>query len=157
MRRSEREITDKNEIFEILSACQVVRAAFSDDEYPYVVPLSFGVSKEGERPVVFFHCANEGKKVELIEKNNRVCIEADVFDGYCGEGIKITTLYKSVIGFGKVYKCEGNERITGLRVLMEHCGYYPDDETLKTCAAFEKVAIYKIVLDSIFGKKNIHE
>jgi len=97
MRRSEREVTDKNEIFEILSSCQVVRVAFFDDEYPYIVPLSFGAEKEGETFAVYFHCASEGKKVKLIEKNDRVCVEADVFDGYHGEGMQITTLYKSVV------------------------------------------------------------
>ena len=156
MRRSEREVTDKNEIFEILLSCQVVRVSFLDDEYPYVVPLSFGAEKEGEAFTVYFHCAaNDGKKVKLIEKNNRVCVESDIFDGYHGEGIKITTLYKSVIGFGKAQKCEGDEKVKGLRLLMEHCGYNPADETLKTCASFENAAIYKITLDSVTGKKNV--
>lgn len=155
MRRSEREITDKNEIFEILSKCQVIRTAFFGEDYPYIVPLSFGLQTEGETAAVYFHCSNEGKKIKLIEKNNRVCVEADIFDGYHGEGIKITTLYKSVIGFGKVQKCEGEEKIKGLKALMEHCGYIPDKETLLTCASFEKVAVYKITLDSLSGKKNI--
>lgn len=155
MRRSEREVTDKNEIFEILSSCQVVRVALFDDEYPHIVPLSFGAEKEGETVAVYFHCASEGKKVKLIEKNDRVCVEADVFDGYHGEGMQITTLYKSVIGFGKVQKCEGDEKVKGLRSLMEHCGYSPTDEMLKACAAFEKVAIYKITLDIVTGKKNV--
>ena len=154
MRRGEREVTDKNEIFEILSSCQVVRVAFFDDKYPYIIPLSFGAEMKGETVAVYFHCANEGKKVKLIEKNNRVCVEADVFDGYCGEGMQITTLYKSVIGFGKAQKCDDDEKVKGLRLLMEHCGYSPTDEMLKTCASFEKVAIYKITLDSVTGKKN---
>lgn len=155
MRRSEREITDKNEIFEILSKCRVIRVALHGGDYPYAVPLSFGVLKEGDCFTVYFHCATEGKKAELIEKDNRVCVEADIFDGYHGEGIKITTLYKSVIGFGKVQKCVDGEKVKGLRALMEHCGYTPDDETLKACASFEKVAVYKIVLDNVTGKKNV--
>lgn len=156
MRRSEREITDKNEIFEILYGCQVIRAAFSGGDYPYVVPLSFGAEKDKDAISVYFHCAaNEGKKVSLIEKDNRVCVEADVFDGYHGEGIKVTTLYKSVVGFGKIQKCTGEEKIKGLRLMMEHCGYEPKEETLKTCASLEKTAIYKITLDEVTGKKNV--
>ncbi len=156
MRRSEREVADKNEIFEILYGCQVIRVAFSGAGYPYVVPLSFGAEKAGDTISVYFHCAaDEGKKVSFIEKDDRVCVEADVFDGYHGEGIKITTLYKSVIGFGKIEKCAGEEKIKGLRLLMEHCGYKPEEETLKTCASFDKVAIYKITLDEVTGKKNV--
>lgn len=156
MRRSEREITEKNEIFEILCGCQVIRAAFSGGDYPYIVPLSFGAEMNKDTISVYFHCAaNEGKKVSLIEKDDRVCVEADVFDGYHGEGIKITTLYKSIIGFGKIQKCEDEEKTKGLRLMMEHCGYEPEEEMLKTCASFDKVAIYKITLDGITGKKNV--
>ena len=155
MRRSEREIKGRTELFEVLSQCQVIRLALFDEKYPYIVPLSFGIEQENENISVYFHCANEGKKTALLKKNNRVCVEADAFVGNFGEGMNATTLYKSVIGFGKCEKCEGGEKLRGLELLLSHCGREPDRAMLSKCAALEKTAVYKITFDELTGKKNI--
>lgn len=42
MRRSDREITDFNEIVDVLRRADTIRLGLHDDPYPYVVPLSFG-------------------------------------------------------------------------------------------------------------------
>ena len=51
MRRKDREITGLAEIMEILSRCQVCRLGMCQKGMPYVVPLNFGVEREGERLV----------------------------------------------------------------------------------------------------------
>lgn len=155
MRRSEREITDKAELFEAPSQCRVIRLALFDEKYPYIVPLSFGLEQKNDNISIYFHCANEGKKTALLKKNNRVCVEADAFGGYSGEGMNATTLYKSVIGFGRCEKSEGGEKLRGLELLLSHCGREPDRAMLSKCAALEKTAVYKITFDELTGKKNI--
>ena len=45
MRRHDREITDKNEILEIMNLCDVCRLAFKDGDYPYILPLNFGIEE----------------------------------------------------------------------------------------------------------------
>ena len=155
MRRSEREITDKDELFEILSGCQVIRLALFDEKYPYIVSLSFGLERKGEEITVFFHCANEGKKNDLLKSNSRVCVEADIFGGYFGEGMNLTTAYKSVIGFGNCKKCEGEEKLRGLELLLSHCTGEADRSVLSKCASLDVTAVYKITLDELTGKKNI--
>jgi nitroimidazol reductase NimA-like FMN-containing flavoprotein (pyridoxamine 5'-phosphate oxidase superfamily) len=62
------------------------------DDYPYIVPLSFGFEESDGVVCIYFHGAKEGFKQELIAKNNRVCIEADIFGGYKGTGFELTTL-----------------------------------------------------------------
>jgi len=42
MRRLDKEITDQTILDEILRNSQVVRVAFSIDNVPHIVPLSFG-------------------------------------------------------------------------------------------------------------------
>ncbi len=42
MRRKDREITDRNEIMNMLSMMDTVRIALNDPEGAYIVPLSFG-------------------------------------------------------------------------------------------------------------------
>ena len=42
MRRSNREITDLNEIISIINDCKVIHLAMLDDGEPYLLPLNFG-------------------------------------------------------------------------------------------------------------------
>lgn len=73
MRRRDREVTDKNEIIEILDACKTACVAMMDDDIPYVVPLSYGYELKGDSLVLYFHCAKEGRKLEMIKRNPKVC------------------------------------------------------------------------------------
>ena len=64
MRRRDREITDKQDILEVMRKCDVCRIALHDGDYPYIVPLNFGLQVENDMPVLYFHGALEGKKYE---------------------------------------------------------------------------------------------
>ena len=46
MRRKDREVTQPEEIFDIIKKCDVCRIAFFDEKFPYIVPLNFGVAFE---------------------------------------------------------------------------------------------------------------
>ena len=46
MRRSDREITDRNEIIQVMKQCDVCRLAFNDEAVPYILPLNFGLQYE---------------------------------------------------------------------------------------------------------------
>ena len=61
MRRKDREITDKQDILEVMRKCDVCRIALHDGDYPYIVPLNFGLQVENDMPVLYFHGALEGK------------------------------------------------------------------------------------------------
>ena len=71
MRRKDREITDINEIETIIKRATHCQIGLVDNDEPYVVPVNFGY----ERNALYFHGALEGRKVELIQKNNKVCLE----------------------------------------------------------------------------------
>ena len=151
MRKSNREIKDFNKIVELLDKCQVLRLGLYADDYPYIVPLSFGWEVNEGKLNIYFHCAKEGKKVDLIAKNNKVCVEADILNGYRATERSVTADYESVIGFGTVKEVVGSEAVHGIKLLLEHCGidgYSPED-----CVLMGIVAVYKITVDSITGKK----
>jgi nitroimidazol reductase NimA-like FMN-containing flavoprotein (pyridoxamine 5'-phosphate oxidase superfamily) len=77
MRRSEREIKDRALIDAIIRQCQVCRLGLSDGEEPYIVPLCFGYDGE----TLYFHSAPEGKKLDILRNNSRVCFEFDIPEG----------------------------------------------------------------------------
>ena len=66
--------------------------------------MNFGYLWENEFPVLFFHCAHEGKKIEIIKKNQNACFAISIDhelvkgDKACDFGMK----YKSIIGNGKI-------------------------------------------------------
>ena len=50
-----------------------------------------------------FHGATEGRKVTLLEKHPRICVEADLCHGFVENGNGgITCDYESIIGYGNV-------------------------------------------------------
>ena len=74
MRRGERAIESKDGQKAILEHCRVCSLAFSGDEYPYVIPLNYGFvwNEDQEMPVLYFHGAPVGTKIEHMERDNRV-------------------------------------------------------------------------------------
>ncbi len=93
-----------------------------DGVRPYIVPVSFGMEVAGGLPVVCFHCGKAGRK-EVLRNYPEVCVDADIFYGYEQVKLGIDTRYESVIGFGTCTLVEDDERIHGLELLCEHCGY----------------------------------
>lgn len=153
MKRRDREITDLNEITDILSRCDVVRLGFYGREYPYVVPLSFGFEASDGRITLYFHGAKAGLKHELIAADRRVCAEADIFGGYAKNKFGVTAGYESVIGFGSAEYVSGDEAVRGLRLILEHCGYA--GYNLAECGLLNGTLVFKVTLDSVTGKRNM--
>ena len=98
MRRNDREIKDIKEINGIIRRCRVCHLAMCDDGQPYIVPLNFGYDGR----FLYFHVAPEGRKIDIIKRNNRVGFEFDILhditaaERACDWGAK----YESVIGSG---------------------------------------------------------
>jgi hypothetical protein len=124
VRRKDREVIDIGEIETILGRCDTVRVAFVDGDEPYIVAFNFGYVP-GNPPRLYFHCANEGRKLRLMEKNPKVCFQSDCGhvlvqgEPSCRWGMK----FESVVGFGVLSRVEDeNERRSGLEALMRHYG-----------------------------------
>ena len=149
MRRKENEIVDIVEIEEIIKKSKVCHIGLVDKEEPYIVPVFFGY----ERGALYFHSSSEGRKVDVIEKNNRVCfeIESDVevisADMPCGWSAK----FRSVMGVGRAYLLEKTEeKAHGLSLLMEH---YGENRAGLHFMKLDEVSIVKIEIEHMTGKK----
>ena len=76
MRRGEREIKDRAEIDAVMRRCRVCRLGLCDGNEPYIVPICFGYDGQA----LYFHCAHEGRKIDIIRTNNRVGFEFDILE-----------------------------------------------------------------------------
>ena len=73
MRRKDREVTDFKKIVSILNDCDCCRLGLVDERgLAYIVPMNFGTETDGERLTLYFHCANEGKKLDIMRANSAV-------------------------------------------------------------------------------------
>ena len=73
MRRKDKAIVEFAEIEQILRKSLVCRLALAEEDRPYIVPLSFGFKNS----TLYFRSAPEGRKIELLRKNSKVCFEFD--------------------------------------------------------------------------------
>lgn len=160
MLRKDREITDIKKIIEIIEKCDVCRIGLTDGKTPYVVPLNFGYEiienpeNSGNNLILYFHGANAGKKIDLINKNPSVCVEMDcshnliISDDSCGH----TMEFESVIGFGTAeIITDISEKIHGLKVLMKK--YVKDREFEFSEVQTNSVTVFKITVNSVSGKR----
>lgn len=154
MRRKDREVQNSVEIFDVLNRCNTIRIGMQGNKFPYVVPVSFGMEIVNDKAVIYFHCAKQGLKVDLLRANPSVCVEGDIFIRVEKTEHGITARYESVIGFGECQLITDIDEIKhGLKVLLDHYGYH--DYPLDRCMGINHVLIGKIVLDEITGKRNL--
>ena len=126
MRRKDREITQPSQILDIVRRCEVCRLAMHDGEYPYIVPMNFGMTESEGQVVLYFHCASAGKKLDLLRANPHVAFEMDCDceiasipdQGDC------TMTFRSVMGQGIVTFVEGEEKLRALDLLVSR--YHPE-------------------------------
>jgi nitroimidazol reductase NimA-like FMN-containing flavoprotein (pyridoxamine 5'-phosphate oxidase superfamily) len=117
MRRKDKEIVDIEDIIKIIKKCDVCRLGIFDDEYPYIIPLNFGYNYENGELSLYFHSAVEGKKLDLIKKNNKVAFEMDCSTELISSEVPCgyTMTYESICGNGVIEILNDYEKIQGLK------------------------------------------
>jgi hypothetical protein len=147
IRRKDREM-EKKEAKELLKRGEYgVLSTVGENEYAYGVPLSYAYVDEA----IYFHCAQEGYKLDNLRGNNKV--------SFCVVGKtnvlpdKFSTEYESVIVFGIAKEVAGEEKTMVLMELIKK--YSPDyiEEGKKYIErAGEKTKVIKIDMEYISGK-----
>ncbi|NIP34579.1 MAG: hypothetical protein GWN18_06530 [Thermoplasmata archaeon] len=153
MRKKEQEITDDDELRANLREAHYVTMAMCQDDEPYLVTISHGY--DAERNAIYFHCAQEGKKVDILRANPVVWGEAVMDKGY--DGPKCVQEYATTQFRGRVSFPEDiEEKRHGLTVLLEQFGadvdkFFAKDDTPE---AVRKVNIGRVDIDYMSGKRS---
>lgn len=154
MRRTDREVTAKEDMIAIMKKCDVCRIALNNGDYPYILPLNFGMEVKDGKVELYFHGAMEGMKYDLIQKDNRASFEMDcehrlvteIERGSC------TMAYESVIGQGHIEVLADSEKYEGLCILMKH---YHQEEFPFDQAVIPRTKVFKLVVDHMTGKRRV--
>ena len=151
MRRKDREIKDKSEIMAILQKADVCRLAMSSNNVPYIVAMNFGLKNGGKS--LYFHCAGDGKKIDILKNNNYVCFQADIehefflHDVSCGCSMR----YKSVVGMGRItFVTELPEKMEALQTIMTHYTHESSHEFKEELVL--RTTILRLDIEEICGK-----
>jgi len=105
---------------EVLDKAPYITVSMTEiDGTPYAVPLSLARTDE---KTFYFHCAKEGKKLEILRQNPRVCLSAVT---KCKPTVgpkdgSFTLEFKSAIAFGNAEEVtDDTEKIAALRAICE--------------------------------------
>ena len=153
MRKSDREIKSKEEIIDIIKRCDVIRLAFNNGDYPYILPVNFGFEVKNDKVIFYLHSALEGTKVDIMKKDNRASFEMDTKHelqyyeerGYC------TMSYESIIGRGRIRILPEDEKMNALKKLMGH--YHKSEDTYFNPAAISRTLVYSLEVEEMTAKR----
>jgi hypothetical protein len=150
MRRKDREITDRAAIEAILRRATVCRIGLVGKDGPYVVPMSFGY----DAGRLYLHSAREGRKIDLLREDPRVCFEVDLDvdvvrkENPCQWSLR----YRSVVGFGRAVLVEDpEEKRRGLEVILRHHG---GDPSALHERSLDGVSLIRIEIREMMGKQS---
>ncbi len=147
MRRKDRE-RDREFGLKVIDECEYGTMAIQGEQ-PYCLPLS--LVRVGED--LYFHCALEGKKLDLLRKNNAVWVS------FVGENIAaaddFTTYFRSAMVRGTATEVtDKTEKIVALRALCEKLtpNHMPAFDR-EFARSFAVTGIWKIHMDEITAKE----
>lgn len=155
MKRIDREINTPEWIDETLRLADSCHIALSDAEAPYVITLNYGFERDAQSNLsLYFHCAKQGKKLDLLRINPTVAFIVDTAHELITgrEGCHWGMNYRSVAGTGTLrFVTSEAEKKHGLDVLMEHYSGRKDfsyDERV-----FAVTEVLKLTVASCTGKE----
>lgn len=157
MIRKDREVTDFNEIVEMLKNFKHIQLGMSKDNMPYVVPMNFGFEVIDGKVVIYIHSAGRGMKIDILKENPNVCVQGNTFIKVTASADRsdCTSRYESVTGFGKAEPIESiEEKQHAAGCLVQQLRIPKEMYDHMLCKAYKGTNFYKIVLNEITGKKN---
>lgn len=147
MRRKDRE-RDRDFALKVIDECEYGTVAVQGEE-PYCLPLS--LVRVGEE--LYFHCAQEGKKLDLLRQNSTVWVS------FVGENIAavddFTTYFRSAMVKGTAAEVtDEEEKIAALRALCEKLtpAHMPAFDS-EVARSFAVTGIWKIHMEEVTAKE----
>ena len=115
-----------------------------------MVPLCFGY----EKGALYFHSAIEGRKLEILKKNPRVCFEMDIDCEIVRSEDRCTMKYRCVIGSGNASFIEALEdKRKALDLIMRH--YNQETFPYPEPVLMNMLTVIKVEIVEMTGKASI--
>lgn len=153
IRRKEKAIDSEDEMISILEKSKYITIAMCQNDEPYLVTLSHGYNPE--KNCIYFHCAQEGKKIDILKANNVIWGQALQDEGYA-EGscdhLYATTEFRGRVSFIQDLK----EKEYALKLMIQALEPNPEKVIKEqiTDSSLHRVNIGRIDIEYMSGKKS---
>jgi len=157
MRRREREITDRMTLRQIICNNNQAVISMTDGVTPYGVMLNYAPLFDGKRLTMYFHAAEDGRKLDILRQNPAVSVFVnDVANTKIisagSNSANWTTHYRSVILSGSIkLLTDYAQKDDAIRIFMRH---YTDEPVEFPEAVLERTMMLKLTVDRMTGKQN---
>jgi len=153
IRRSDKEWNDPQEMERVLSAVRIMTVACCLHNQPYLFTVDFAWDPATRE--LWFHCATEGRKMNILRANPQVCVTVVEDRGYIhGE---CDHAYRSLIMEGEAHVVTGlSEKRRGLQLLARKHETQPEVVLSRFAGdeeAVRKVGMIRISVETISGKQ----
>ena len=148
IRRKDRQ----TEPFEVLKKAWYGVLSLGADEngYPYGVPVNYFFYDNA----LWIHSGNEGKKISLIKNGGKACFT--IADDVKILEKELSTAYKSVIAFGRIFVIEDLIKNVMLKKFARHFSKDYSAEIDQNMEKYrDKVLLLKFEIDYITGKEHL--
>ncbi len=154
LRRSDKKIKNNEDIFAIINRQEYLTLALCKNNQPYLVSLNYGF--DPSRECFYFHCANEGKKLEFFQANSNVY--GQILEELKYQEGKCSYAYRSVQFEGQVsFITNIEEKKHALNLMIEKIEsptlINKTKEKFVTKSALQKIFIGKIIIREFTGKE----
>ncbi|WP_207952311.1 pyridoxamine 5'-phosphate oxidase family protein [Paenibacillus turpanensis] len=160
MRKMTRECTDRELIERFLQDAKTGFLGLADEGVPYVIPLNYVWMDNS----IYFHGADEGRKIQMMRRNPRACFTVSEEYGTIADPVpaETDTAYMSVILFGRAEAVTDLEEATrAMQQLLEKYvpGYYNHPLAASHVDKYRssmgsRTAVYKITDVTVSAKRN---
>jgi nitroimidazol reductase NimA-like FMN-containing flavoprotein (pyridoxamine 5'-phosphate oxidase superfamily) len=153
VRRKDREITDSEALKKVLKSTKYVTIALCMDNEPYLVSLSHGYDET--RNCLYFHCADEGKKLVYLKANSKVWGQAVQDYGVTDE---CDYVYTSVHFSGKISLINDlSEKQHAMEVMVRQLSEKPEEKLAKIKPEkLAKTTMGRIDIKYMTGKQHLN-
>lgn len=151
MRRTDKEILDKEIISQILEKSQICRLGLVENNEAYIVPVNYAYH-DG---IIYIHSAPEGRKIRLIRECNLVSFETELYLEIIKKDIPCqwSANYRSVMGKGIItIENDPKAKKHGMDLIMKKYGAEtePDYEE----SSLSRMVLLKLEIISVTGKQS---
>lgn len=151
MRKKEKQVKDQQIINEMLNSAEICHISVSDEKAPY----TFAVNYAYEEGKLYIHSAHEGRKIDLLKKNNNVCFNVEGHTSLVSapKACGWTAKYRSIIGYGEIQISDDEDlKIKGMDLIMKKYG--AEGKQVYAKGALKAMCILVLNIDSLEAKQS---
>jgi len=152
MRRSDKKVTDQDELLKPLKEAEYITLALCIENKPYLATLSHGYDEKNN--CIYFHSARDGRKIDILKENPVVWGQALIDSGY--QQGSCDHLYHTAQFSGTVTFVEDMaEKEHVLKIMIRHLDKTPEKIIDKQVmpSSIAKVHVGRIDIKEMTGKK----